>query len=401
MLRRKFLQFGTAAATAASYSRILGANDRIGMALIGSGRRGREVMKAFQATGRADLNVICDVYDVQRERARTMLVADGRDKPFECVSHEFALARGGVDAVLIATPDHWHLDLATAAFQAGKHVYLEKPASHHFHEGAKLLRAARTSGRVCSVGTQQRSGAHYKQAREQYFSNGDNGKLGKVLFVRTWWSNFPWQARNIPAQAKPVGLDWLRFLGSTPFYEYNHARYDSWRYFPEYGGGVLADILNHWADVAIMMMNDAPADCVATGGIFHASNGRVNPDTVNAIVRFRKGWNLTFESSVHSLRDDRPGVLFQGTEGSLEITRTDFVFRANKGSSETVTVQASGSLETAHATDFLDSIRDGRKPSADIDVALDGLLPCHMARAAYWSGKRVQYDAGRNEIVDI
>jgi predicted dehydrogenase len=382
-----------AAFTAASYSRILGANDRIGMALIGSGRRGRDVMKAFLDTGRVDLKVICDVYDVQRERARG-LVTGAMEKPFECTAHEFALSRGGVDAVLIGAPDHLHLDLATAAFQAGKHVYLEKPATHHFHEGPLLLRAARMSGKVCSVGTQQRSGAHYKQARAEYF---DTGKLGKVLFVRTYWSNFPWQARTIAKQPKPAGLDWIRFLGKTPYYEYDHARYDSWRYFPEYGGGVLADILNHWADVAVWMMSDTPVDCVATGGIYNANDGRVNPDTVNAIVRFKKGWNLTFESSVHKLRDDRPGVLFEGTEGTLEITRADFVFRPN-GKGETITVKAAGPLEIAHASDFLNAIKTGAKPSADIDAALAGLVPSHLARAAYWSGKRVKYDEGRNEI---
>ena len=393
MQRRSFLR--TAAFTAASYSRIMGANDRVGMALIGAGRRGREVMKAFVDTGRVDLKVICDVYDVQRERGRQMLVTGAMEKPFECATHEFALARGGVDAVLVAAPDHWHLDLATAAFAARKHVYLEKPATHDFNEGPQLLRVARTSGKVCTIGTQQRSGAHYKQAKDEYF--GANSKLGKVLFVRTYWSNFPWQARTIPPQAKPAGLDWLRFLGKTPYFDYDHARYDSWRYFPEYGGGVLADIMNHWADVAVWMMEDRPVDCVATGGIYNAQDGRVNPDTVNAILRFRKGWNLTFESSVHKLRDDRPGVLFEGTEGSLEITRAESVFRPAKG--EPVTVKASGSLETAHASDFLNAIKNGSKPSADVDLALAGVLPSHMARAAYWSGKRVRYEEGRNEIV--
>jgi predicted dehydrogenase len=391
MQRRSFLR--ATAFTAASYSRILGANDRVGMALIGSGRRGRDVMKAFLDTGRVDLKVICDVYDAQRERARS-LITGAMEKPFECNAHEFALSRGGVDAVLIGSPDHLHLDQATAAFQAGKHVYLEKPATHQFNEGPLLLRAARASGKVCTVGTQQRSGAHYKQARAECF---DSGKLGKVLFVRTYWSNFPWQARTIAKQAKPAGLDWMRFLGKTPYYDYDHARYDSWRYFPEYGGGVLADILNHWADVAVWMMNDTPVDCVATGGIYNANDGRVNPDTVNAILRFKKGWNLTFESSVHKLRDDRPGVLFEGTEGTLEITRADYVFRPN-GKGEAVTVKASGALELAHASDFLNAIKTGSKPSADVDVALAGLVPSHMARAAYWTGKRVKYDEGRNEI---
>jgi predicted dehydrogenase len=392
MNRRTFAR--TLAVTALSYRRILGANDRLGMALIGAGRRGREVMQAFLTTGQVDLRCICDLYDVQRDRARQMLVK-GAEKPYECATHEFALAASGVDAVLIGTPDHWHLDIALDSFRQRKHVYLEKPAVHQFAEGPVLLKAARTSGRVCSVGTQQRSGAHYRQARDQYILAG---KLGKVVMVRTAWSNFPWQARRIAPQAKPAGLDWLRFLGKTPYFEYDHARYDSWRYFPEYGGGVLADILNHWSDVAQWLMDDAqPIDCVASGGIYQLNDGRVNPDTVHAIVRYRKGWSLSFESTVLPVRDERPGVTFVGTEGTLEITRAEFVFRPNQG--EPVTVKAEGDLNVAHCRDFVQAVRQGSQPAADVAVGLQGLLPCLMARAAYWSGQRVRYDAARNEIM--
>ena len=392
MDRRKFLT--RAAVTAASYRRVLGANSRVGMALIGGGRRGREVMKAHLDTGKVDLRVICDVYNVQRDRAQSLLAPTG-EKPFECVAHEEALARPGVDAVLIAVPDHLHLDIAKDAFAVGKHVYLEKPATHHFDEGPQLLRAARLSGKVCQVGTQQRSGAHYQQAREQIFAAG---KLGKVVFVRAFWSNFPWQARRIEPGPKPSQLDWLRFLGRTPYMEYDAARYDSWRYFPEYGGGVLADILNHWADVAQWMMDDAkPLNAVATGGIYALNDGRANPDSVNAILQYSKGWNLSFESTVLPVRDDRPSVIFVGTEGTLDIARDGYVLTPAKGAP--VRVAASGSLELAHASDFLKAIETGKRPNGDVQIALEGVLPCHLARAAYWSGRRMRYDSGTHEIV--
>jgi predicted dehydrogenase len=311
------------------------------------------------------------------------------------VAHEEALARRDVDAALIATPDHLHLDLAVDALKAGKHVYLEKPALHHFAEGAELLRAAHRYGKVLTVGTQQRSGAHYRRAKEEIFAK--NG-LGKVLIVRAVWSDFPWQARRIADQPKPPNLDWLRFVGRSPYREYTTARYDSWRYFPEYGGGVLADILNHWADVAQWMMEDTtPVDAVATGGVYLAADGRANPDTVNAILRYRKGWNLTFESTVHPLDNPRPTVEFLGTEGTLDLARASYIFKPKKGSP--VEVKAEGSLEAAHATDFLDAVARGGKPSADLATGLAGLLPCHLARAAYWSGRRARWDASRQEIV--
>jgi predicted dehydrogenase len=342
MKRREFV--AGAAMTAASYRRIRGANDRLGMALVGGGRRGREVMKAFLATDRAELTCLCDVYDVQRGRARDFLTV----KPAETVALEEALARRDVDAVLIGTPDHLHLAQTQAALRAGKHVFLEKPTTHQFEEGPKFLAAAQQAGKVVQTGTQQRSGAHYRRAKEEYF---DKGKLGKVIFARTVWHDFPWQRRRIEAQPKPAGLDWERFLGPAPKVAYDWIRYDSWRYFPEYGGGLLADILTHWADVAQWMMNETrPASAVATGGIYHLNDGRKNPDTVNAILHYASGWNLSFESSVLPIRNERPGVFFQGTEGTLELTRAEFVFTPNKGE------------------------------------------PVHLAKAAYWSRKRMRFD---------
>jgi predicted dehydrogenase len=393
MERRLFLQSAGAAFTAASYQRIYGANGRAGVALIGSGRRGREVMGGFLRTGRADLRVICDVYDVQRERARAALVKSG-SAPREFVAHEDALEERGVDAVLIATPDHWHIGIALEALRKGKHIFLEKPATHHWSEGARLLEAARGSGRVCQTGVQQRSGAHYKRVREEYFSRG---RLGKIVLVRACWSNFPWQSRSIAAAPKPPGLDWTRFLGATPRYEFNYARYDAWRYFPEYGGGVLSDILNHWADVAQWMMNDArPLEAVCLGGIYQLHDGRVNPDTVNAVVKY-KDWNLAFECSVLSIKDDRPGVLFQGTEASLFLARDGFVVIPNNGKS--FEVSATEDLTLAHINDFLDAMGGNRPPNAGPETALEGLRPCYLARAAFWRGKRARYDAAGDSIV--
>ncbi len=384
MKRRTFLQGVTASTlTAASYARVRGANDRLGMALVGSGRRGREVMSAFLKTERIELRALCDVYDVQRGRAKDSF----KLAPTELVALEETLQRKDIDAVLIATPDHLHLAHTLMTLKAGKHVYLEKPSSHKFEEGAKLIAAVKQAGKVCQTGTQQRSGAHYRRAKEEYF---DRGKLGQVIFARAVWHDFPWQRRKIAPQPRPAGLDWERFLGDAPKVAYDWIRYDSWRYFPDYGGGLLADILTHWADVAQWMMNETrPLNAVATGGIYHLNDGRVNYDTVNAVLQY-KGWNLTFESSVLPIRNERPGVLFQGTEGTLEITRADYVFTPYKG--EPIVVKAEGNLEVAHATSFLDAIKNGTKPSADIETGIAACNPVHLAKAAYWQKKRMRFD---------
>lgn len=398
MKRRNFIVGASAAAmTAASYSRVLGANDRLGMALVGSGRRGREVMKGFLATGRAELNCIADIYDVQRNRAKEFLGV----KPFEVASLEEALGRKDVDGVLIGVPDHLHLSLATAALKAGKHVYLEKPTTHNLEEGAAFIKAVRESGKVLQTGTQQRSGKHYIRAKEEIF---EKGKLGKVVFVRTVWSDFPWQRRKIEPQPKPAGLDWDRFLGPAQRVPYEWIRYDSWRYFPDYGGGLLADILTHWADVAQWMMNETrPVNALAVGGIYQLNDGRVNPDTVNAILQYKGTptngpWNLTFESSVLSVKTERPSVFFQGTDGSLDIARDGYIFRPNKG--DAVIIKSDENLEVAHAANFLDAIKNGTRPSADIQTGVEACNPVHLAKAAFWKKRRMKFDPTGTKLVE-
>ncbi len=391
MKRREFIAAaGGLALSALSYRRVLGANDRLGVALIGSGRRGREVMRAFLASGRAELRCIADVYDVQRQRAREAL---GVAAP-EVVAHEEALARADVDAVLIGVPDHLHLPITLAALAAGKHVFMEKPTTHALDEGARLVAAVRTSGKVCQTGTQQRSGAHYARAKAEFF---DARALGRVVFVRAAWSDFAWQRRTIAPQPKPPGLDWERFLGHAKKVPYDWIRYDSWRYFPDYGGGLLADILTHWVDVAQWFLNETrPLNAVATGGIYQLKDGRENPDTVNAVLQYAGGWNLSFESSVLPVATPRPSVLFQGTEGSLDIARDGYVFRPNKGAA--VEVKSSENLELAHVTSFLDAVKSGSRPSADIETGVQACLPVHLAREAYWRRKRMRFDASGSRI---
>ena len=142
-----------AALAAASYRRVTGANDRVGIVLIGSGRRGTQVMRAMLETGRVDLRGICDIYNVHRQQARQALVPTTKDV-FECLAHEEAFERPGVDAALVAVPDHLHTSIACAALSAGKNVYLEKPTTHRFPEQQRLRQAVASSGKVLQCGTQ-------------------------------------------------------------------------------------------------------------------------------------------------------------------------------------------------------------------------------------------------------
>lgn len=389
--RRGFLLASTATTlSAASWTRAAGSNSRLGVALVGCGIRGHEVMSRILATDRAQLRCICDVYDEHRRRARETL-APGQS-PFETVAIEEALARPGIDAVVVAAPDHLHVTLAVLVLKANKHLYLEKPIAHHLEEHAALVEAAKDHRGVIQCGMQQRSGAHYRQAKEEIL---DKGRLGQVLFVRGVWHDFPRQRRPFQKRPKPACLDWDRFLGPAPKRPFEWMRYDSWRLFPDYGGGQLSDILTHWVDVAQWFMDERrPLDAVATGGIYRLNDGRENPDTVTAVLRYAKHWNFDFECTLLPIPGVKPHVAFYGTEGTLEISRTNYVFRAAR--KHAIEVKAAENLDAAHARNWLDAISGSASVNADLSAGLSACDAVHLARAAYWSGKRVHYDdAGR------
>lgn len=381
MTRRRALR--TAALTAASYQRILGANDRINVGLIGSGRRGREVISQFLKSGEARLTAIADIWDVQQQRA--LDIPDIKSaEPRLLNTHEELLASADIDAVLIASPDHHHLPQTLAALAANKHVYLEKPTVHRWSELKPLQDAASKSSRILQCGMQQRSGEHYLRARDQFLANK---KLGDVILVRAVWHDFPWQRRLIEPRPQPANFNWKRFLGNATPRPYEWARYDSWRSYSDYGGGLLADILTHWVDVAQWLLNDPkPQSATASGGTFVMRDGRDNPDTVSATLRY-SNWTLNFESTLLSVRNERPGVLLQGTEGLLEINRQGYTYTPRQGTPQEH--PASGSLDLAHVRNFLAAIRGTQPLNAPLSVGIDATRPVQMALDAFRTGTRV------------
>ena len=388
MNRRDFLRAGAAAVAARSmdaraYAAIPGANDRVGLGIIGLGRRGTIVTEAFVQDPRIRVRALCDIYDKHVTDFQQHL-KDHVSGAEAAVEYEELLAAKEVDAVLISTPDHLHVQIAAAALGANKNTYLEKPTLHRWYERDALMKAADGSKAVLQCGMQQRSGAHYMQAKKEIF---DAKKLGHVVFARAVWHNFPWQRRVIPEGPRPAGLRWDLFLGPAPKVPYETSRYSSWRSYHDYGNGLLADILTHWADVAQWMQGDTgPVTAAALGGDFQLTGDLTNPDTVSAIIRYRD-WNLNFESSVLSIRDPHPTVFFEGTEATLDLTREGYTLTPNRG--EPVRVTATQSLERAHTGNFIDAITKGDKVNAPLSAGLAASVPVMMALQSYWSEKTV------------
>jgi predicted dehydrogenase len=385
MNRRDFMlgsATGAVSFSARSYARIVGANDRVGLGIAGLGRRGTIVGNAFFQDKRTRLVAVSDIYDVPTAQFLSRMRSP--EKPSQGTAWHELLAHKDVDAVLITTPDHLHVSMAVEALAAEKHIYLEKPTLHRWEDRSTLLQAAAKSRAVLQCGTQQRSSTHYLRARQEIFAEA---KLGKVVFARGVWHNFPWQQRYVKPEPKPPTLNWDLFLGPAPRVPYETVRYSSWRYFPDYGNGLLADIMTHWVDVAQWMLNDArPQTASALGGIYYLHDQRQNPDTVSSILQYN-GWNFNFESSVLSIRNDRPSVFFEGTEGTLDLSRDGYTFTPNHG--EPVTVLATESLEREHTRNFLDAVAGTKPLNAPLSAGIDASLPVQMALRSYRQHKLV------------
>jgi predicted dehydrogenase len=256
--RRNFLR-GVTAATALSYSRVYGANERIQLGLIGCGERGRYDAGNFVKTGNVEVTALCDIWGAQIDKAK---LDAPNARTFS--DHRALLDNKDIDVALIGTPDHWHVPITIDALNAGKDVFVEKPLSLTIEEGPAAVKAARINNRICQVGMQQRSGKHYIEAKREYI---DSGRLGKVTLARTWWYGNGYHLRKAPdyLKTKPQDLDWAHYLGRLKWRDWDPQQYWNWRAYLDFGGGQVTDLFTHWIDVVHMFLgSDVPAS--AGGG---------------------------------------------------------------------------------------------------------------------------------------
>jgi len=393
--RRDLLRGSTLALTAASYSRILGANDRMNLGLIGAGERGRYDMSQFQANGNVDVVAVCDVYAANIDQARSKAP---NAKDFK--QHQRLLEMKEVDMCLIATPDHWHAAIAIDALNAGKDVYVEKPLTLKPEEGPPIVKAARVNDRICQVGMQQRSGKHYIQAKHEYF---DTGKLGKITLARTWWYGNTYHLRKAPAslQTKPSNLDWSRFLGPVKWRDYDPQQYWNWRAYLDFGGGQVTDLFTHWIDVVHMFMgHDVPTSAQAAGGVYNYKDGRTAPDTINVLLEYPGEYTATFEATL------APGISgaaieMCGTEGRLLIDRSHYEYYP-LGRNVTPTVVKAPTpdmLTFDHVANFLDCVRTRKLPNGDVLIGHRSAQASHLGNISYMQRRRIDLDPIREEIL--
>ncbi len=381
----------TAALSALSYSRVLGANDKIGLGLIGAGGRGRYVMGRFQLNPDVQVRAVCDVYGARIDEALGQ--APGA-KPFH--EHEKLLAMKEVDAVLIASPDHWHKDHAVDAMNAGKDVYLEKPLCRTLDEAPLLVQAARRNNRICQVGVQQRSGPVYIEARDQFVKSG---RVGKVTWVECIWNDGPPRAYTSRGVIeKPSNLDWVRFLGPVRYRDWNPRMYFNFRAYLDFNGGRMTDFGHHWLDVVHMYLGErAPDSAVAAGGIHHFPDGRDAPDTISALFEY-PGFTVSFQSVI--VGNPQPyGVTFYGDKGKLYVNRNRYVFTPAEKGAQPIQKDFPGDVTVDHVRNFLDCCKSRQLPTGDVALAAISIQPPLLAVKSYLEKRRIRFDAEHSLIL--
>lgn len=376
--RRIFM--GAVATAAASYNRILGANDRLRIGAIGTGQRCQYLLSLLNKIGSNDIVAVCDVYEPHRLEAKAKFAPDANDY----VHSEDLLERKDIDAVVIGAPDHWHVPLILAAVRAGKDVYCEKPVTHRIEEGPPLIAAVQESKRIVQTGTQQRSWEHYRNAKALI----DGGVLGKITFVRTYWyqNHFANQQSGPPIDTSK--LDWRRFLGTAPYRPFNHDQYAHWRWYWDFGGGAMTDLFVHWVDVAQWFTgNDMPTRATACGSKFLLPE-RQTPDTMSAALLYPSVL-VEFDSTLLGYIEGG-GLMFRGTKAAMRLHRRGFaVYDELPAYSESyepdVAVLEAKSTHDGtidHMRNFLECVQSRNTPNAPVEVGVAAARAGHVANFA-------------------
>ena len=381
------------ASTAISTSRVMGANDRVRLGLIGSGDRGQHLVRMAASAGGAEFVTVCDAWD---ERRREAIGVIGKQfpgaKPDEASDYRKVLERKDIDAVIVSATDHWHSRMTVDACHAGKDVYVEKPMTSLPMQGLDVVKAVKASQRIVQVGVQQRSISHFIEAKERFI---DSGLLGPVHMVRTIWNANGGYLTPVPAgmENKPAGLDWDSVLGWLPKRPWNPKMYfNRFAYWEFSTGGQTGGLFVHMVDVVHWYLGlTNPLSAVAVGGIYQFNDGRDTADNINFVVDYPKQVNVTFEATITDMIPrESADIVFMGEKGRLNIFRYGYRFLSRDGGEPIV---AKGGPEPAHMANFLDCVRSRKAPNANVVDGHWGAMACHMGNLAYQKRQRVAWDA--------
>ena len=403
--RRSFLIQTAAGLAPAFLSRmtIAGPNDRIRIALIGCGGMGKGNLTAFLGFPEVDCPVICDVDEAMFAKAAS-IVENARGKSPETVrDFRRVVERKDIDVCLVSTPDHWHALPTISACQAGKDVYCEKPLATSISEGRAMVKAARRHGRVVQMGTQWRSGEHYRDAIEYVHS----GKLGKIRQVRAWaYLDWVGGIGNPPDGDPPPTVDYDFWLGPAPKRPFNQNRFHfNFRWYWDYAGGLMTDWGVHLLNLALWGMGATPPSTVtSSGGRYALTDNTETPDTQVAVYDFPT-YTLIWEHQILGGigPGGRPhGLSFSGSNATLILDSHGWeVFPEKNKNMPAYTVKAPAKdlSREAHIRNFLDCTKSRKDPVEHIELGHFVSSVAHLGNVAQRTGSKIVWDAVQEKAI--
>ncbi|MBI1356357.1 MAG: gfo/Idh/MocA family oxidoreductase [Acidobacteria bacterium] len=418
--RRTFLAGAGALATSALSA---APSNRVAIGMIGCGARAHQLMNGLLKTQGTEIVSVFDGYKGRLERAveRT----GGRAKIAD--SYQAILADPSVDAVVVASPDHWHAKQVIEAMEAGKDVYCEKPLTWAIDEGLEIAKAVERTGKILQVGSQGISTKTQQKVREIVQS----GQLGRVTMIRAYYNRNSASGAwiyPIPPDASPETVDWELFLGSAPERPFNLERFFRWRCYQDYSGGIATDLFVHLTTTIHYVMNaKAPADVFASGELYRWKESRNVPDTLNAILRYPEGFTVNLSSTFNNSSGGY-GFDFLGTEGAISLGYVGYelrkdVARDNNGwiveswpsalqdeyerkhPEESERVEAPEPEEfrersigetRLHLGNWISSIRTREQPVEDVWAGHRAAACAHMVNASVRERKVIEWDFERD-----
>jgi predicted dehydrogenase len=410
--RRRFLQ-ATAAATlvprvsSAWTGQAQGASDRVRVGVIGTGSRGTIVGGFFLKHPDCTIVAACDVAKSRLDpTVAAWTTAGAKVDTYE--DYRRILDRKDIDAVLIATPDHWHSPITVDACAAGKDAYVEKPISNAIEPARKMVTAARTHQRVVQVGLQQRQGEHFKEAAKLV----QDGLLGKVTHAVMQFPN-AYTVPPEPTQAPPADLNWEQFQGPAPRHPYKPSRQRRWRAYYDYGGGIVTDWGVHLVDVAHWYLGaDAKAPLITSASAQYVNVENPEHDQVpDAVTVSWQYDNVVMSFTNVSMPDPQFGLqgnYFFGPKGCLHVHRGGYQIRPSPPRRAPGAPEPPLPFEAkvrrfdenyyndpdtiAHVRNFLDCVKSRQRPVADIEIGFHSTLPCLLGILAIRQGRSFTWD---------
>ncbi len=403
--RRTFVAGATAAAaarqalTAKSAARIVGANERLHVGMIGAGGNANGHMRALKRLAEPDnveIAAVCDIYDPRREAA----AESTGGKPFK--DYRRLLEHSGLDYVTISVPEHWHAPITLDAADAGLHVYVEKPLTYSIDEGLAVVKKVQSTGITLQCGIQGMSDDSYETAAELI----KQGAIGKVVmahidYSRNHLEDF-WVRDPDPDVQPGVNLDWKTYLGKARKRPWDPARFFSWRRYWDYSGGIATDLFVHrLARVVRACGLTVPSRVVATGGQYFFNGGAEVPDTFNALLEYPEGVNVLLVSSLANQSKIRHVI--RGNKGTIEFNRDGFSLEPepiHESDVQTRLHNKSGGEDMAlHHHNLHNAIRVGEALKCDAEFAFNVSMACQMTVESFRKKKSLAWDRRRQRLV--